>query len=66
MISVILFASGIIIGCVITHILTRQNVGRGYFRLEKMPEEEDIYTVNIRLIPDQKLNKIKRIVLTRE
>ena len=57
---------GVIIGAIIATILTRLHTSYGFFKLEKIPDEEDLYTVNMRLIPDQKLNKMKRIILTRE
>lgn len=57
---------GIIIGIIITTVLSRNKTGYGFFKLEKVPDEEDLYTINMRLIPDQKLNEKKRIILTRE
>ena len=57
---------GVIIGAIIATVLTRMKTGYGFFKLEKIPDEEDLYTVNFRLIPDQKLNKMKHIILTRE
>lgn len=38
----------------------------GYFKIEPVPDEEDLYTVNMRILPDQNLKKRTRIVLTRE
>lgn len=57
---------GIIIGSIITTILSRRDAGYGFFKIEKIQDEEDIYAVNMRLVPDQFLNKKKRIILTRE
>lgn len=57
---------GVIVGAVIATLLSRSKTGYGFFRLEKIPDEEDLYTINMRLIPDQKLNEKKRIILTRE
>lgn len=57
---------GVILGAIVTTILSRSKTGYGFFRLEKIPDEEDLYTINMRLIPDQKLNEKKRIILTRE
>ena len=64
--EVLFLLAGVIIGRVITTILLKQKTGDGYFRLEKIADEEDLYTINMRLIPDQKLNEKKRIILTRE
>ena len=64
--EVLFLLAGVIIGRVITTIISKQKTGYGYFRLEKIPNEEDLYTINMRLIPDQKLNEKKRIILTRE
>lgn len=57
---------GIIIGIIIAAVLNRNKTGHGFFKLEKIPDEEDLYTINMRLVPDQKLNEKKRIILTRE
>lgn len=57
---------GVIVGTVITTVLNRTKTGYGFFKLEKIPDEEDLYTINMRLVPDQKLNEKKRIILTRE
>lgn len=57
---------GVILGAIVTTILSRSKTGYGFFKLEKIPDEEDLYTINMRLIPDQKLNEKKRIILTRE
>lgn len=57
---------GVIAGAIVTTILSRSKTGYGFFKLEKIPDEEDLYTINMRLIPDQKLNEKKRIILTRE
>lgn len=57
---------GVILGAIVTTILSRSKTGYGFFKLEKIPDEKDLYTINMRLIPDQKLNEKKRIILTRE
>lgn len=57
---------GVIAGAIITTVLSRSKTGYGFFKLEKIPDEKDLYTINMRLIPDQKLNEKKRIILTRE
>lgn len=57
---------GVIAGAIIATLLSRSKTGYGFFKLEKIPDEEDLYTINMRLIPDQKLNEKKRIILTRE
>lgn len=57
---------GIIIGAITATVLSHSKTGYGFFKLEKIPDEEDLYTINMRLVPDQKLNEKKRIILTRE
>lgn len=57
---------GAIVGAIITTVLNSTKTGYGFFKLEKIPDEEDLYTINMRLVPDQKLNEKKRIILTRE
>lgn len=57
---------GTIIGGVITKLLDRRKTGYGFFKIDTVPDEEDFYTINVRLDPDQKLNEKKQIVLTRE
>lgn len=66
MYELIFLLLGVITGAVVATLLSRSKAGYGFFKLEKIPDEEDIYTINVRLIPDQKLNEKKRIVLTRE
>lgn len=66
MYELLLFLIGVSVGCIITQIIIRFKSGRGFFTISKVPEEEELYTVNVRLIRDQKLNKKKQIILTRE
>lgn len=66
MIGIICFAIGVLVGCLAMFIGIRLGSGRGYFYLEKYPEEEGFYTVNIRIDRDMNLLKKKRIILTRE
>lgn len=62
----IVLGIGIVMGIVITASYMHFKTGYGYFKIEKIQDEEDLYTVNMRLVPDQKLNKKSRIVLKRE
>lgn len=66
MYELLLFLIGVSVGCIITQIIIRFKSGRGFFTISKVPEEEELYTVNVRLIRDQKLNEKKQIILTRE
>lgn len=66
MFEVVLFLAGFFVGSVVTQLLTHMKTGRGYFIIKKVPDEEDIYTVNIRLASDQKLTNKTRIILERE
>ena len=66
MLHVLLFSAGLIVGSLVTQIIFRVNTGSEYFTIKKIPDEEDFYTVNVRLGVDQKLNKKTRIILKRE
>lgn len=66
MFEVVLFLAGFFVGSVVAQLLTHMKTGRGYFIIKKVPDEEDIYTVNIRLASDQKLTNKTRIILERE
>ena len=66
MFEVVLFLVGVFVGSIVTQLLTHMKTGRGYFIIKKIPDEEDIYTVNIRLASDQKLTNKTRIILERE
>lgn len=57
---------GMIIGSVVSILLTNHKTADGFFKVEKMPDEDDLYTINMRLVADQDLNKKTRIILTRE
>lgn len=66
MLEIILFLMGVAIGGIVTQILTHVKTGKGYFIIKKVPDEEDIYTVNVRLVNNQKLTNKTRIILERE
>ena len=66
MFEVVLFLMGVAIGGIVTQILSHVKTGKGYFIIKKVPDEADIYTVNIRLANDQKLTNKTRIILERE
>lgn len=66
MFEVVLFLAGVFVGSIVTQLLTHVKTGKGYFIIKKVPDEEDIYTVNIRLASDQKLTNKTRIILERE
>lgn len=63
---IICYIVGLFIGILGTIICIYVKCGVGGFKLEKIKDEEDFYTINVRLVPDQKLNKKKYILLTRE
>lgn len=65
MFEAFIFLLGVIVGCVVTQLIVRFDAGKGYFRVTKV-SEEDLYTVNVRLEPDQQLQKKTRIILKRE
>ena len=64
--KLIIFFAGIVIGVLVSEVIRRVRTGNGYFKLEKIPDEDDLYTINVRLVPYQKLNKKKHILLSRE
>lgn len=64
--KLIIFFAGIVIGVLVSEVIQRVRTGKGYFKLEKISDEDDLYTINVRLVPYQKLNKKKRILLSRE
>ena len=66
MLEFILFLMGVAIGGIVTQILSHVKTGKGYFIIKKVPDEEDIYTVNVRLVNNQKLTNKTRIILERE
>ena len=66
MFEAFIFLLGILVGCIVSQLIARLGAGKGYFRVTKLPEEEELYTVNVRLEPDQQLQKKTRIILKRE
>lgn len=66
MLEILIFLFGVVIGCMLTRLMITFRSGRGYFRVSKIPEEDELYTVNVRLEPDQQLQKKHRILLKRE
>lgn len=57
---------GMVVGILFGWLGFYTKAAYGYFKIEPVPDEEDLYTVNMRLLPDQNLKKRTRIVLTRE
>ena len=66
MFEVVLFLMGVAIGGIVTQILSHLKTGKGYFIIKKVPDEENIYTINVRLANNQKLTNKTRIILERE
>ena len=66
MFETFVFVLGFVIGCITAKVIFRFTSGHGYFKLGIVSEEDGLYSVNIKLIPNQKLNKKKRIVLKRD
>ena len=66
MLEFILFLMGVAIGGIVTQILSHVKTGKGYFIIKKVPDEENIYTINVRLSNNQKLTNKTRIILERE
>lgn len=57
---------GVIAGSIITQVILRFRAGHGYFVIEELSPDDDLYTINMRLTKDQNLHKKKRIILIRE
>ena len=66
MFEVVLCLAGDVEGSIVTQLLTHMKTGRGYFIIKKVPDEENIYTINVRLANNQKLTNKTRIILERE
>lgn len=66
MVEILCLILGIIIGVIVTKWLDNRKTGYGFFKIGSVPDEEDFYTINVRLDPDQKLNEKNKIILTRE
>lgn len=62
----VIFIFGVLVGGIITQIIICHNVGRGYFKIREVDKEADMYGVDVRLLADQDLLKVKRIILKRE
>lgn len=62
----ICFAIGMLVGILFGWLRFYTKSAYGYFKIEPVPDVEELYTVNMRLLPDQNLKKRTRIVLTRE
>lgn len=66
MFETFVFVLGFVVGFITAKVIFRVMSGHGYFKLDIVSEEDGLYSVNMRLIPDQKLNKKKRIILKQE
>ena len=66
MFETFVFVLGFVVGFITAKVILRVTSGHGYFKLDIVSEEDGLYSVNMRLIPDQKLNKKKRIILKQE
>lgn len=66
MTETIIFLLGVTVGSLITYTIFRIQSGYGYFIVTKVPDIDDMYTVNVRLDPDQQLHKKKWLKLRRE
>lgn len=64
--QIIALLIGILLGIIFTVVFIRVKTARGYFKLERIPDEEELYTINMRVLPDQRLDKKKFILLSRE
>lgn len=60
------FLLGVLLGGIVAYIIFHQSTGKGYFRVRVINPEEDLYSVNVRLVEKQNLLKKKRILLVLE
>ena len=62
------FLGGVIVGTIITRLLIDLRSCHGYFTLNPIddPDLPEYYTVSVRLMQGQPLNKKKMIILTKE
>ena len=57
---------GVFIGSVLTKIIVYLTSGKGYFSVNSVSPEDDLYSINVRLVKIQKLDKKRTIVLIRD
>lgn len=57
---------GVFIGSVLTKIIVYLTSGKGYFSVNSVSPEDDLYSINVRLVKNQKLDKKRTIVLIRD
>lgn len=41
--KLIIFFAGIVIGVLVSEVIRRVRTGKGYFKLKKIPDEDDMY-----------------------
>lgn len=66
MTELLFLALGIFIGSVLAKIIIYLTSGKGYFSVSSVSPEDDLYSISVRLIENQKLDKKKTIVLVRD
>lgn len=57
---------GVFIGSVLTKIIVYLTSGKGYFSVNSVSPEDDLYSINVRLVKNQKLDKKRTIMLIRD
>lgn len=66
MTELLFLALGIFIGSVLAKIIIYLTSGKGYFSVSNVSPEDGLYSINLRLVKNQKLDKKKTIVLVRD
>ena len=66
MVSLLIFAIGVLGGSAVTLIILGIQSGVGYFKVDPVEPDEGTYSVNVRLEANQNLLKKKIILLYRE
>lgn len=66
MIYVLMMMFGIVIGMGVSLRVRKHKSGHGYFKVIVIEDQPDLATVNVRIPPDQDLESLHEIILTRE
>ena len=66
MIYILMIVLGIVIGMCIGLTVRKHKTGLGYFKVIVMEDQPDLAPVNVRIPPDQDLESLREIILTRE
>ena len=61
------FLGGVLLGTIITQIVFRYKTSYGHFKVEPYENgEDDLYKINVHIVPGQKLLNTKKIILYKD